>query len=245
MAAVSYQFLTNSVLGGLIAAFGAPAPSTLAAPVSRAIITVMLFLAYELGYWIDHYLKHRIPVLWSCTKFTTPRRCSLRSPPSACTVRYLDFGNILAGTAALTNGAAAYPVRRHDVINTLSPATTSSWWCSSTSPPLAAHAHVDLVPRRARPHLHQPGAPPVAPLANPIHFNKNSAAASPSGDWLFGTLHIPGKRRENLAFGVALAYADAHTITGEFLAPIGRALATIAALFATKRSSLAAEGGQN
>src|SRR5262249_6404383 len=55
-AAISYQFLTNGIMGALAATFGQTAPTTLPVIVERSVITVMLFLAYELGYWINHYL---------------------------------------------------------------------------------------------------------------------------------------------------------------------------------------------
>jgi sterol desaturase/sphingolipid hydroxylase (fatty acid hydroxylase superfamily) len=245
MAAVSYQFLTNGVLGGLIAAFGTPAPSTLAVPVSRAIITVMLFLAYELGYWIDHYLKHRVPVLWELHK--VHHTAEVLTPLTTFRVHPFDtwiFGNILAVTAALTNGAAAY----------LFGDTTYQYVLSGNNIILVVfihvyvhlqHTHMWISFRGALGRIFiSPAHHQVHHSTNPIHFNKNLGSCLAVWDWLFGTLHIPGKRREKLAFGVAPAYADAHTITGEFLAPIGRAFAAVAALFARRSPGLAAEGGE-
>jgi sterol desaturase/sphingolipid hydroxylase (fatty acid hydroxylase superfamily) len=43
---------------GLTAAFGPRPPTALPAYVYRAAITILLFLAYELGYWLNHYLSH-------------------------------------------------------------------------------------------------------------------------------------------------------------------------------------------
>jgi sterol desaturase/sphingolipid hydroxylase (fatty acid hydroxylase superfamily) len=57
---------------------------------------------------------------------------------------------------------------------------------------------------------------------NPVHFNKNLGSCLAVWDWLFGTLHVPAKEREKLTFGVEPGYADAHTITGEFISPMGR-----------------------
>ena len=31
-------------------------------------MTVTLFLAYELGYWLNHYVPHRVPFLWEFHK---------------------------------------------------------------------------------------------------------------------------------------------------------------------------------
>ena len=230
MAAVSYQFLTNAVLGGLVAAFGKPVPSALPAAVSRAIVTAMLFLAYELGYWIDHYLKHRIPVLWELHK--VHHTAEVLTPLTTFRMHPLDtwiFGNILAVTAALTNGVAAY----------LFGDTAYQYLLSGNNVILVVfiHAYVHLQ------HTHlwiafrglagrifiSPAHHQLHHSTDPIHFNKNLGSCLAVWDWLFGTLHIPGKSREQLTFGVAPAYADAHTITGEFLSPIGRAFAAAVA----------------
>jgi hypothetical protein len=55
---------------------------------------------------------------------------------------------------------------------------------------------------------------------------------------------VPGKSREKLTFGVAPGYADAHTITGEFLSPIGRAGAALAASIPGRTRPLAAADGE-
>ena len=74
----SYEMLSRGVVDLLTALFGPMPPAPLPALVSRTIVTVMLFLAYELGYWLHHYLSHRIPFLWEFHKVHTPRRCSRR-----------------------------------------------------------------------------------------------------------------------------------------------------------------------
>ena len=57
-AVLSYQSITNGVIAGLNAMFGPVAATTLPAYVSRSVITAMLFLSYELGYWFNHWLSH-------------------------------------------------------------------------------------------------------------------------------------------------------------------------------------------
>ncbi len=47
----------------MVAIFDAPTPSVLPSYASRAIITLMLFRAYELGYWFNHWLSHKVPLL--------------------------------------------------------------------------------------------------------------------------------------------------------------------------------------
>jgi hypothetical protein len=49
----SYEVLSRNLTTALAAALGPLPPAPLPAFVSRAIITVMLFLAYELAYWFE------------------------------------------------------------------------------------------------------------------------------------------------------------------------------------------------
>src|SRR4051812_16576711 len=35
---------------------------------TTCLLTLALFLAYELGYWVDHYLSHTVPLLWEFHK---------------------------------------------------------------------------------------------------------------------------------------------------------------------------------
>ncbi len=65
-AILSYQFISNGIIAGLVALAGPVTPST--SRITRSIITVMLFLAYELGYWFNHWLSHKVPLLWEFHK---------------------------------------------------------------------------------------------------------------------------------------------------------------------------------
>ncbi len=245
MAAVSYQFLTNAVLGGMVFAFGKPTPSALPELVSRSIMTLLLFLAYEFGYWLDHFLKHRIPVLWELHK--VHHTAEVLTPLTSFRMHPFDtwiFGNILAVTAAITNGVAAYMFGD----------TAYQYALSGTNIILVAFIHVYIHLQ----HTHlwisfrgwlgrifiSPAHHQVHHSTNPIHFNKNLGSCLAVWDWLFGTLHIPDKQREKLTFGVEPGYADAHTITGEFLSPIGRAFAALLAIFPKRRPRLAAADSQ-
>jgi len=65
-ALLSYEVLSHGVADLLTVTFGPRLPTQLPAYVSRTVITIMVFLAYELGYWLNHYL------------FTTLRPCLRR-----------------------------------------------------------------------------------------------------------------------------------------------------------------------
>jgi hypothetical protein len=51
---------------------------------------------------------------------------------------------------------------------------------------------------------------------------------------MFGTLHVPSRERENLAFGVEAGKADVHTLTEVWIAPVQRAVKLLASRFAKR-----------
>jgi sterol desaturase/sphingolipid hydroxylase (fatty acid hydroxylase superfamily) len=223
MAGLSYQFLTNGVLNGLIAALGPVTPSALPELAQRAIVTAILFLAYEFGYWLDHYLKHRIPALWELHK--VHHTAEVLTPVTSFRMHPLDtliFGHILAATAALANGALAYSFGD----------STYQYALSGTNIVLVVfihlyvhlqHTHIWIAFRGVPGRLFvSPAHHQIHHSTNPVHFNKNLGSCLAIWDWLFGTLHIPAKTPERLTYGVEPAIPDAHTITGEFLSPFGR-----------------------
>lgn len=228
LAGVSYQFLTNGLLQGLYTTFGPVMPSALPEFAQRAIVTLALFLAYELGYWIDHYLKHRVPVLWELHK--VHHTAEVLTPLTTFRMHPLDslvFGQILAITAALANGVTAY----------LFGDTTYQYALAETNIILIVfihlyihlqHTHVWIAFRGVLGRIFlSPAHHQIHHSTNPVHFNRNLGSCLALWDWLFGTLHIPAKTRERLAFGVEPIQEDAHTIGGEFVAPFGRAFAVM------------------
>ena len=228
LAGLSYQFLTNGVVRGLASAFGPVTPSVWPEFAQRATVTVILFFAYEFGYWTDHYLKHRIPALWEVHK--VHHTAEVLTPLTTFRMHPLDtlvFGHILAMTAALANGVAAYAFGD----------TTYQYALSGTNILLVLfiHAYVHLQ------HSHiwiafrgllgrvfvSPAHHQIHHSTNPIHFNKNLGSCLAIFDWMFGTLHIPAKSPERLTYGVEPAIPDAHTVSGEFLSPFGRFFAVL------------------
>ena len=73
-AVVSTSWISDGVAALLTRCLG-PAPQWRAPDWTlNALRTVALFLAYELGFFVDHTLKHRVPALWELHKaFHRPR----------------------------------------------------------------------------------------------------------------------------------------------------------------------------
>ena len=193
-AVLSYQFISNGIIAGLVALFGPVSPSTLPVYVTRSVVTVMLFLAYELGYWFNHWLSHKVPLLWEFHK--VHHNAEVLTPLTNFRVHPVYtwvFTNILAFSAALANGFGNYMFGE----------TAYQYALSDTNIILVLfiHAYVHLQ------HSHMwisfrgvlgrvfvsPAHHQVHHSSNPKHFNKNFGSCLALWDWMFGTLYVPQK----------------------------------------------------
>jgi sterol desaturase/sphingolipid hydroxylase (fatty acid hydroxylase superfamily) len=213
--------------------FGALAPTShdLAA---RATITLALFFAYELGYFTDHYLMHKVPALWELHK--VHHTANVLTPLTVFRVHPLEsvlFGNILAVTLGVTNGIANYLFGK--------PVTFFSIDDANIILVLFVHVYVHLQ------HTHlwiaftglagrvflSPAHHQIHHSNNPVHFDKNLGSCLAVWDWLFGTLYVPAKEPEPIAFGVKVGEADMHSLGELYVAPVQRAAAQIAGHFSS------------
>ena len=225
-ALLSYEYLTNGLIAGLVMVFGPVTPSALPAVATQPVITVALFLGYEIGYWLHHWLCHRVPFMWEFHR--VHHSAEVLTPLTNFRVHPVDtvvFANILAITMAVANGVTHYALGD----------TSHQYALSGTNIILIVFIHVYVhlqhtelwIPFRGvfgriflSPAHHQ-----VHHSDNPAHFNRNFGSCLAIWDWLFGTLYIPKKQREKLHFGVEPDRFPAHTITGELFAPFIRAAA--------------------
>jgi len=218
-AVLSYQWISHGIMSGATALLGPLEPTTLPGWVPRVVITAMLFLAYELGYWFNHWLSHKVPLLWEFHKVhhsaevLTPLT-NFRVHPVYAWV----FANILACSAAIANGLG----------HVMFGQTVPQYALTDTNLILVLfiHTYVHLQ------HSHMwisfqgllgrifisPAHHQVHHSADPKHFDKNFGSCLALWDWMFGTLYIPSKKRETLTFGFP-GDADAHTVKGEFVNP--------------------------
>jgi sterol desaturase/sphingolipid hydroxylase (fatty acid hydroxylase superfamily) len=227
-AILSYHLVSTTASEVLAAAFGARPPTALSEVYCAGILTVALFLAYELGYWLDHYLSHKLPILWEFHK--VHHSAEVLSPLTNFRVHPVDtlvFYNILAllmgGTGGLVNywlGKATphFTIANSNVLTLaffflIGHLQHSHFWIAFTG----VWGRLFLSP--AHHQIHH--------STNPIHFDKNLGSCLGLWDWLFGTLYVPGKTREKLSFGVDPKSPAAHTVHGGLIAPLGDAFAHI------------------
>ncbi|MGH6663835.1 MAG: sterol desaturase family protein [Pseudolabrys sp.] len=218
-AVLSYQFVSNGIIAGLVAIAGPVKPTTLSPYVTRSVITLMLFLAYELGYWFNHWLSHKVPVLWEFHK--VHHTAEVLTPLTNFRVHPVYgwiFANILAVSAAIANGLGNYMFGE----------TAYQYAINDTNIILVLfiHAYVHLQ------HSHMwisfrgvlgrifisPAHHQVHHSGNPKHFNKNFGSCLALWDWMFGTLYVPEKKREPLVFGFP-DNLNAHTVKAELVDP--------------------------
>jgi sterol desaturase/sphingolipid hydroxylase (fatty acid hydroxylase superfamily) len=234
-AVLSYQFVSNGIIDALVALFGPVTPSTLSPWITRVAITLMLFLAYELGYWFNHWLSHKVPFLWEFHK--VHHTAEVLTPLTNFRVHPVYtwiFFNILAFSAAVANGIGNYMFGD----------TTYQYAFNDTNIILVLfiHAYVHLQHSHmwiafsglAGRLLVSPAHHQVHHSSNPKHFNKNFGSCLAVWDWTFGTLYVPEKAREPLKFGFP-DHRDAHTVKGELVDPVVKAAEHLKPLITRKR----------
>ncbi len=222
-AILSYQAVSNATIGGLVGVFGQTQPTTLHDIIPRIAITLVLFLAYELAYWIDHYLSHRVPFLWEFHK--VHHAAEVLTPVTNFRVHPVDallHANITALIMGIANGAMNYGFGE-----------TAYQYAIADSNAifvLFVHAYVHLqhthlwIPFRGiwgrlfiSPAHHQ-----IHHSTDPAHFNKNMGSCLAIWDWMFGTLHVPSREPEKLTFGVEQegpALHDVHAMSWSLVLP--------------------------
>ncbi|MDP2408863.1 MAG: sterol desaturase family protein [Pseudolabrys sp.] len=236
-AVLSYQFISNGMISGLVTLFGPVTPSELSPWIGRAVITVMLFLAYELGYWFNHWLSHKVPLLWEFHK--VHHSAEVLTPLTNFRVHPVYawiFANILAVSTAIANGFGNYMFGD----------TTYQYAFSDTNIILVLfvhtyvhlqHSHMWIAFRGVLGRIFiSPAHHQVHHSGNPKHFDKNFGSCLALWDWMFGTLYIPDKKREPLTFGFT-GDPDAHTVKGELVNPVIRAAGHLRPLWQRREGS--------
>lgn len=209
--------------GERLAALGQP-QALIPAPAGVVLLTLAAFLAADLAYWIDHWLKHRVPFLWAFHK--VHHTAEVLTPATAFRVHPLDtlvFANLTALFVGVTEAAGR-------------------WLLGAPLDPLAVAGHnlivvafVYAVGHLQHTHLWvafrgfwgrlflSPAAHQLHHSADPRHFGSNFGSFLAVWDWMFGTLRVPAARRERLTFGVAPHAPAQHGLAGVMLTPFAEA----------------------
>ncbi|WP_457797574.1 sterol desaturase family protein [Methylocystis sp. S23] len=189
---VSSNTVSKAVHSMLAGAFGAIEPFDCGDLAMKLISTVVLFLAYEIGYWVDHYLKHRVSFLWELHKLH--HTADVLTPLTNFRNHPLDnivFGYMLALFIGAASGllewlfgrnVEMFSVNGKNIIFicflwTIGHLQHSQFWI----PFSGMWGRVILSP--AHHQIHH--------SCDPKHFNRNLGSVLAVWDWMFGTLEIP------------------------------------------------------
>jgi sterol desaturase/sphingolipid hydroxylase (fatty acid hydroxylase superfamily) len=207
--AIGNYFLAGYAVGSvteaaLVGALGRMPATSLDPVFVSIIVTVVLYLAYEFAYWLDHYISHKIPFLWEFHR--VHHEAEVLSPATNLRVHPVDtlvFANL---TAVITGGV-------HGTLVFLFGKPVFDLQLFGTNAILFVFAF--LLIQLQHTHLWiaftgiwgklliSPAHHQIHHSQNPAHFNRNLGSCLAVFDWLFGTLHVPSKKREKLTFGVA------------------------------------------
>lgn len=223
-AILSYHVVGKTILGLLVSGFGPLAPTSMPGWLTATILTLALFVAYEFGYWLDHYLSHKVPFLWEFHK--VHHSAEELSPLTNFRVHPVDglvFVNIMAICMGLTEGALSYLLGK--TVQQFTIAHSNAIIVVFTY--LLAHLHhtsiwipfTGILGRL----LISPAHHQIHHSTNPIHFDKNMGSCLAIFDWMFGTLHVPTRERERLTYGVA-EIEHPHSVSEGLVMPVVRAV---------------------
>jgi len=167
------------------------------------IIIFVLYIAIEFGFWIDHYLSHKVPFLWEFHKVhhaatvLTPFT-NFRIHP----VNVIIFVNIMAVVVGSTNGVIYYVFGKELAMSAVL-GTNILLLCYMALYGHLQHSQVWI------PFTGWAGKIFLSPAHHQIHhsntrqhFDKNFGMGLAVFDWIFGTLYVPAKHNERIVFGV-------------------------------------------
>lgn len=213
-------FSADQVRALLAGWLGTPAPQWLPEWASAGIATVALFIAYEFAYYLDHFLMHRVPILWRFHKVHhQAESLSLLTNFRIHPVEAIGFANILAlilgGTSAVLQwvlgaGVDAWTLGGTNLLIMVSSVALSHLQHS--------HLWVGFGPCWGK-WLIGPAHHQIHHSADPAHFNRNFGSVLTVFDRLMGTFHLPAERRERLSFGVHDGETAPHGWRAALLAP--------------------------
>jgi sterol desaturase/sphingolipid hydroxylase (fatty acid hydroxylase superfamily) len=242
-AVISTSWISDSVAGFLTSRIGPPPEPHAPDLVLNAARTLALFLAYDLGFFIDHTLKHRIAALWELHK--AHHSAEVLTPLVNFRVHPLDsliLANNLSLFIGVGGGAAQYVLGRKAVSFTLFDQnvlmllyiylTAQLQHTQIWIPFTGVWGRVFMSP--AHHQLHH--------SADPAHFNCNMGASLALWDWLMGSLRMPPVEPPCLAYGASGHTHDPHGVMGLVVDPAVKAVAVLARAFVSMRAQPQAVG---
>lgn len=199
--------------------------------------TAALFVAYEAGYYADHWLSHHVPCLWELHKphhtaeALTPLT-NYRTHP----LESLLFLNILALTMGAAAGlcAALFGPGREATVDGRNALFLAFWFTIGH----LQHTRLWITfPGPLGRLFISPAHHQLHHSIDPRHHGKNLGSFLAVFDWMFGTLHRPAPTRERLTFGAEGDPGRHHGVAGGLLDPVAAAWRTLVRSSAARRET--------
>ncbi len=197
----------------------APPPLLLTGWPAVAAMTLALFLAYEFAYWLDHRLKHAVPLLWQFHKVHhQAESLSLLTNGRVHPVDTIIFYNIVA---VVTGTVGALAGRLTGGIEPAAIGGTNALiMLSAIAITHLQHSHLWLrFGARGCRWLLGPARHQIHHSSIPEHFDRNFGNVLTLFDRVFGTFFLPPPRRGAIRFGVDDGVDRPHSLRAMLVTP--------------------------
>jgi len=222
----SAETIARTVAHGLDSHLGSVALLHLSPFWSGAILTLAMFVAYDFAYWVDHWFKHKIPLLWEFHR--VHHTAEVLSPLTNFRMHPVDslvFANIIAVALGVTHGIGlhVFGSGTQEVMLSGSNIILVGFVFATVH---LQHSHIGIrFGTRWGKVLFSPAHHHIHHSADRAHFDSNLGACLAIWDWMFGTLILPESVTGKLSFGadVTSDRYTPHTVAGSLVWPFVRA----------------------
>ena len=228
-------FVTGALIGWAILSFGGISHTVfdaarhlfgrsllpVAPPLVRGgVLTLVLFLAYDFGYWFDHYLAHKIPLRWEFHR--VHHTAEVLSPLTAYRMHPVDtllFANIVAVITGVADGLTRYALGAPAQEMAFSGTNILLLVFAFTTIHLQ-HSHIDIrftgwlgrvLFSPAHHHIHH--------SSKASHYDSNLGSCLAIWDHIFGTLIMPERHERPGKYGAEAVGENPHSAHGSLIAP--------------------------
>ena len=167
---------------------------------ARIVVTALVFLALEFAYWLDHYLSHKLPLLWEFHK--VHHTAEVLTPLTVYRVHPLDtivYYNMKSVVAGFAYFAAIFALDCEPITTMESTVIVVYMWLYGH----LQHSQLWITFGWFGKFVFSPAHHQIHHSKARIHHNTNFGMSLTLFDWLFGTLHRPAREKQALEFGVA------------------------------------------
>lgn len=217
---LAVPLLVGIFVGVLTSLFGAPPRLWLWSTTTIIAFTILWGLADDFGYYVFHYLSHRVPWLWAFHRVhhsaeTLQVFANVRVHP----VELLLTGPFKNGFPALVIAVAIYLGPGDAPFATIFGINLMAAFYGMVGSQLH-HSHIWISWGRTLEHvLISPAMHHIHHSTDPKHWNRNMGGNFALWDWMFGTLYVP-RGREELTFGLGGQEKQPHpTLLAAYLEP--------------------------